>query len=515
MHRIDTQVAIIGSSFAGSLLALLLRRLGVDVALLDRDRHPRFAIGESSTPAADLILADLCERYDLSGLKPLAKYGTWRETHPELRCGLKRGFSYFHHRPGQPVQQDALHSTELLVTASAANDVGDTHWYRADVDAFFAAEARRIGVELLEGFEISDVERSDGWTIRGTRDEETIEIRAPFVVDSSGSGAVLPKSLNLTERTESLETDSWCVFGHFAGVRRWSDVLCEGGGSAATHPFDCDAAALHHVLDGAWVWVLPFEGGITSVGLVLDSRRHQRDPSVSAEELWNACLARYPSLAAQFRDARLVAPFTALRSTGRLQRLWNFPAADDWTLLPGTAGFIDPFYSTGIAHSLVGVERVARAFETRTDREQFRQRLEQHRRSTVAELQLIDRLVADAYLTFGRNPTLLHDVSMLYFAAATTWERWRVEGTPATTFLLADDTDWLARVDRCLERLLEVEQGGFSDASIEEFGRFVAGEIAPYNTAGLCDPAARNMYRYTAAEKGDDTETPRTGGISG
>ena len=354
MRRIDTQVAIIGSSFAGSLLALILRRLGTDVVLLDRERHPRFAIGESSTPAADLILADLCERYDLPGLKPLAKFGSWRATHPEIRCGLKRGFSYFHHRPGRPFEQDELHSTELLVTASAADNVGDTHWYRAEVDAFFASEARHNGVELIEEFEISDVERSDGWTIRGTRDEETIEIRAPFVVDSSGSGAVLPRYLQLADRTESLETDSWCVFGHFAGVRRWSDVLSECGGSVTDHPFDCDAAALHHVLDGAWVWVLPFEGGITSVGLVLDSRRHQRDPSVSAEELWNACLARYPSLAAQFSDARLVAPFEALRSTGRLQRLWDFPAADDWTLLPGTAGFIDPFYSTGIAHSLAG-----------------------------------------------------------------------------------------------------------------------------------------------------------------
>jgi FADH2 O2-dependent halogenase len=49
-------VLILGSSFSGSLLAWLLARRGLRVALIDRDRHPRFAIGESSTPVADLLL---------------------------------------------------------------------------------------------------------------------------------------------------------------------------------------------------------------------------------------------------------------------------------------------------------------------------------------------------------------------------------------------------------------------------------------------------------------------------
>jgi FADH2 O2-dependent halogenase len=90
-------MAIIGSGFAGSLTALILRRLGWSVLLLERDRHPRFAIGESSTPLANLLLEQLGERYDLKEIAALSKWGTWQKTHPELACGLKRGFSFYHH----------------------------------------------------------------------------------------------------------------------------------------------------------------------------------------------------------------------------------------------------------------------------------------------------------------------------------------------------------------------------------------------------------------------------------
>ena len=58
MRRINTDVVVIGSSFSGSLTALILRKMDIDVILIDRQRHPRFAIGESSTPAADLVLAE-------------------------------------------------------------------------------------------------------------------------------------------------------------------------------------------------------------------------------------------------------------------------------------------------------------------------------------------------------------------------------------------------------------------------------------------------------------------------
>ena len=66
------EIAVIGSGFAGSLMARVLAVLGYDVVLLERGTHPRFAIGESSTPLANLSLERLARRYDLPDCYRLA-----------------------------------------------------------------------------------------------------------------------------------------------------------------------------------------------------------------------------------------------------------------------------------------------------------------------------------------------------------------------------------------------------------------------------------------------------------
>ena len=64
-------VIVIGSGFGGSLTGLILSRLGYRVAILDRRSHPRFAIGESSTPLADQTLHRLAERFHFPWLLSL------------------------------------------------------------------------------------------------------------------------------------------------------------------------------------------------------------------------------------------------------------------------------------------------------------------------------------------------------------------------------------------------------------------------------------------------------------
>src|SRR5207302_1106526 len=112
--------------------------------------HPRFAIGESSTPLANLLLEDLATRYDLPRLLPLAKWGSWQRAYPHIACGLKRGFTFYRHRPGQPFESAPDRSDQLLVAASPADHIADTHWYRADVDHFLVKEAQTIGVDYLD-----------------------------------------------------------------------------------------------------------------------------------------------------------------------------------------------------------------------------------------------------------------------------------------------------------------------------------------------------------------------------
>jgi FADH2 O2-dependent halogenase len=93
----------------------------------------------------DQALADLARRHRLPELAPLARWGSWQAAYPHLGCGKKRGFSYFHHRPGKPFRDTLHHASSLLVAASATDAGSDTHWLRADVDTFFCASAARAG----------------------------------------------------------------------------------------------------------------------------------------------------------------------------------------------------------------------------------------------------------------------------------------------------------------------------------------------------------------------------------
>ena len=88
--KTDFDIAVIGSGFGGSLIAMIAKRLGRSVVLLERGQHPRFAIGESSTPVANLLLEELARRYDLPRLLPLTKWGPWQRARPEIAGGLKR-----------------------------------------------------------------------------------------------------------------------------------------------------------------------------------------------------------------------------------------------------------------------------------------------------------------------------------------------------------------------------------------------------------------------------------------
>ena len=77
MPVLSPDVLILGSGFGGSLLALILARAGKSVVMVDRSRHPRFTIGESSTPLADRTLAQMADRYQLPELRPLCHWGSW------------------------------------------------------------------------------------------------------------------------------------------------------------------------------------------------------------------------------------------------------------------------------------------------------------------------------------------------------------------------------------------------------------------------------------------------------
>src|SRR6185295_16867293 len=109
------------------------------------------------------------------------------------------------------------------------------------------------------------------------------------------------------------------VFGHFTGVELWGKLLEARGARTADHTFNCDDAALHHILDGGWMYVLRFNNGVTSAGFLIDCTRHPLDPDLAPEDEWRLWLDRYPSVAAQFSRAELTPLCGRIRRTSRLQ----------------------------------------------------------------------------------------------------------------------------------------------------------------------------------------------------
>jgi FADH2 O2-dependent halogenase len=503
MNKLDVDIAIVGSGFGGSLMALLLQRIGLSSTLIDRAAHPRFAIGESSTPNADLTLLDLARNYDLPRIAPLAKYGAWQRTYPQVVCGLKRGFSYFHHAPGERFAPDLEHTTELVVAASPDDDRSDTHWLRSDVDAFFAAEVQRAGVPLFENTSATLARNDRGWKLTAERPDGPLEITARFIIDGTGEYGLVPRTLGIGSRVAELATNSRTVFAHFRDLRRWGDVLQSCGGSTTDHPFDCDNAAVHQVIDEGWMYQLRFNNGVTSAGFVIDADDFPLDPTITIEDEWNRLLDRYPSLADQFAPTTIVAPAGGLARTGRLQRRRSKMAGDNWALLPHTAGFIDPLHSTGIAHSLAGIERLCGILREHWQRPTLVAALARYADTTDREVVHIDKLVSGCYLA-RRNFRLFTAFAMLYFAATTVSEHRRAEGQfrSGTAFLLADEPDFCELVVTAWQQIRPLAgERHLATADIERFEQFVARGIEPYNIAGLCNPAVQNMYRYTAIAK--------------
>lgn len=523
----DFDFVVIGSGFAGSLIATILQTQGRRVAIVDRSGHPRFAIGESSTPAASLILSSLADQYDLPWLKPFAKYGTWKAAYPEITTGRKRGFSYFQHEAGVPFQPRQDHSNELLASASSSDAVSDTQWLRSDVDSFFFEQACKSGVTPIENSEVDSLHNSkcttnNGWVVRIRSIQDPTSRRvdtlsADFLIDASGAGQVLTRHLGIDDQSDQLATNSRAIFAHVTGLPEWRTTLEQTSSASTTdHPFHCDHAAQHHILEEGWMWRLRFDSDITSVGLVLDDRVRRgnsqpdrRDGNSEFHDIIN----RYPNLHSAFATASVTNSSSMPIRTKRLQRLAEQIAGNDWAMLPHTAGFIDPLHSTGIAHSLAGVERLAAillAKKPATDNASPAPMLQLYSSIIRDELTLIDQFVAGCYDAIAqRSFKKLAAFTMCYFAAATTWERQRLnnESHPASAsashlaldrpaLLCADDAEFRTAVFN-----LRAQMPHETDESFETLCKET---LAPFNQVGLFEPPIPNMYGATAFPEGSE-----------
>ncbi|MCA9178070.1 MAG: tryptophan 7-halogenase [Planctomycetales bacterium] len=492
--------AVVGGGFAGSLTAAILAAAGRRVALFERLTHPRFAVGESSTPTAGLLVRDLAEQYGLPWLAHLAKYGDWKQNLPDVRCGLKRGFAYFDHRAQAPPPDCGDPASQLLVSANPDAARGDLHWHRADVDHWLFQKAAQLVALAQDGVSVTATRCGEGWSLklacadktaagdspanqRTRRESADDEVTASFLIDATGGANV---SGEAQPQARWWKTQTAACFTHLRHVGAWNDAL--PAPVRAAHPFPCDASAQHHLVDGGWVWLLRFDDSTTSVGRV-DGLLHQRSTNHHASPVcslqdWRRRLQPYAKLASLFDHAEEVDEIGWRRSP-RLQRLLVPAAGADWAMLPAAAGQVDPLHSTGIAHSLCGIEPLVEALLGPAS--QRTARLQAYSTRLEIELEWIDEIVGAAYQCMG-DFRHFAAATMLYFAAATSYELARVAGR-RPWFLCADDQKLRESVARWRESVGQAPPIEQLEAELREW-------LRPWNHVGLCDAQAQNLYRY-------------------
>ncbi len=491
-------ILVAGGGFAGSLTALILQKSGFNVCLLEKGQHPRFAIGESSTPVADMILRELSSKHNLPWLHDFSRYGTWQQSHPEIVCGIKRGFSFFKHYPGKDFTTDENHKNELLVAASSSDRESDTNWLRADFDAFLVSRVKESGIDYFDLTEIKTATRNGEWAFNISHSDTNEAIYSSFFIDATGTGDLAERLFGIETSSADFLTNSFAIFSHFDNVPYWSDLLKKENISTADFPYDPDNSALHQIMDEGWMWMLRFNNKRTSIGFVLDENDGYYD-EVSTEKIWDDVLKKYPTIEEIMKGAEIHSHPGKIIRSARLQRKLNHCFGEGWAALPHTVGFVDPLFSSGIAHTLSGVESlVDRITQFWGNDELFYKSLKEYEHKVFEELKLSDILIAGCYNAM-RHFQLFNAWSMFYFAATIAHEQRRLKNEDPGYFLNADDEAIKEMVYSSYPELLKIISDQPSTGQISGFTEMVRERIKPFNIAGLLDTSCKNMYRHTAA----------------
>ena len=480
-------IAIVGSGFTGSLMAMICRRLGRSVVLIDKGKHPRMVIGESSTPLTNLLFEELTHRYDLPALRPLAKWGSWQRTYPEIACGLKRGFTFYHHNLNDPITSPPNRSQQLLVAASPNDQISDTHWYRADFDHFLVRQAQEIGVKYFDETNLTCLEqRSEGITLQGLRDGRELSIPAKFLIDASGPRGFLHRTLGIEEIDLPNFPATQALNSHFTGVQRLDSLPF--GATEERPPYPIDDAAVHHIFDGGWVWVLRFNNGVTSAGIAATDKLASELNFAEAENAWRRLLNKLPPLQEQFQSARPTQPFTHIP---RLSFRSAILSGQHWAMLPSAGGFVDPLLSTGFPLTLLGIGRLASIIEKCWDSAEFPAQLEEYAHATEDDLLAVSQLIAALYRNMHDFP-VFSALSLLYFTAVSYAETARRLGKRqlAGAFIMRDHPVFGVAMRALLARAQLTRSVRETTELIEDMHR----AIEPFNIAGFGDPHRDNWY---------------------
>jgi FADH2 O2-dependent halogenase len=348
------EVAILGSGIGGSMLACILARHGISTLLLEGASHPRFAIGESLIPETGIRLRILGEKYGVPEIGWIGAFHPLRDK-VSSNCGVKRSFSFMYHAPGEHHRAEQTNQLPTLTPPIGP----DSHLFRQDTDAYLAALSIQYGATFRSQTRIEEIGFEDGYVeLRAASGEK---YRASFLIDAGGIRSIVSTQLGLRDKTPRFRTDTRALYTHMLGVKS-ADLLIDPPGRHGL-PSPLGQATLHHVFDGGWIWVIPFNNHrtatnpLTSVGMMLDRRRYPH-PEGTPEQEFRRIIAGYPTIARHFAGATAARPWVG---TPRIQFSSPHLLGPRVLQLPHAADFVDPLYSSGISVLTVAVDLIAEA----------------------------------------------------------------------------------------------------------------------------------------------------------
>ena len=305
----DFDVAVIGGGPGGSSAATALARRGRTVLLLERDRFPRFHIGESQLPWSNEVF------------RALGVHDAIAEAGFEKKWGAS-----FRTVDG---------ATEQYADFQFAAETPSPQTFqvpRATFDEVLLRHSERSGAKVLEEHRALDAAfEPDGVVLRFVGPDDTEQaVRVGFVVDASGRTGFLTKKLGRHEFDPMLRNIA--VHAQYEGIPR-----LEGRRAGDIRMFTR--------ADMGWIWLIPISQSVTSVGAVIPQSVHRRESKAVPEDSLTHYLTGTAGLAPLLAHARRVSP---ARFDADYSYLGSSLAGDRWIAVGDAAAFLDPIFSTGV-----------------------------------------------------------------------------------------------------------------------------------------------------------------------